>query len=98
MLAVLTACSADPSASYLARDPCAVLAITPIGATPAELDGITAAFALWRDRGVSAFDTATTGAMPPAAARPATAIPSEAMPADAVPDAASPIAIRFDDA
>jgi hypothetical protein len=57
-LAVLAACSADPAASHVARDPCAGLAVTPVDATPVELDGIAAAFTLWRDRGVSAFDPA----------------------------------------
>lgn len=93
MLAALTACSADPSASYLARDPCAVLAVTPIDATPVELDGIVAAFALWRDHGVSAFDAIPTAAIPATAARPDDAIPTGAMADDV-----GPIAIRFDDA
>jgi hypothetical protein len=56
MLAVLTACSADPSASYIARDPCEALVVNTADASPLELDGITAALALWRDHGVSAFD------------------------------------------
>jgi hypothetical protein len=87
MLAVLTACSADPSASYLARDPCAALAVDAADATPLELDGIAAAFALWRDRGVSAFDT-----------MPARTMPGGATPAGATADTTAPIAIRFDDA
>jgi hypothetical protein len=61
-LAVLTACSADPAASYLARDPCDALVLAPIEATPFELDGVVAARALWRDRGVSAFDPASASA------------------------------------
>jgi hypothetical protein len=89
MLAILTACSADPSASYLARDPCATLAVNAADATPLELDGIAAAFALWRERGVSAFD-----------ANPITAdaMPAGAMPSDATADTIDAIAIRFDDA
>lgn len=55
---MLAACSADPAASHVARDPCTALAVTPVDATPVELDGIAAAFTLWRDRGVSAFDSA----------------------------------------
>jgi hypothetical protein len=88
MLAALTACSADPSASYLARDPCAALVVNAADATPLELDGITAAFALWREHGVSAFDAN------PITANPITAIPAGAMPTGTV----DPIAIRFDDA
>jgi Zn-dependent protease with chaperone function len=67
MLAALAACSADHAASYDARDPCAALAITPLDATPVELDGISGAISLWRDRGVSAFDPALA-ADPPAVA------------------------------
>ena len=69
---MLTACSADPAASYLARDPCDALAVAPIDATPLELDGVAAALALWRDRGVSAFDPASAGA--PVATASATVI------------------------
>ena len=57
MLVGLAACSgAESPDSYLARDPCTGLAITTTAATAAELDGIAHAVALWRDRGVSAFD------------------------------------------
>lgn len=80
MLAVLTACSADPSASYLARDPCEALVVNTADASPLELDGITAAFALWRDHGVSAFDSTIPSATPPVTAildptRPDTGMP-----------------------
>jgi hypothetical protein len=85
MLAALTACSADPAASYLARDPCETLAVSFADATPVELDGITAAFALWHDRGVSAFDTGIP-------------IADDAAPTGAIADDARPIAIRFDNA
>jgi hypothetical protein len=64
-LAVLAACSADPAASYVARDPCTPLAITSSAATPVELDGIAAALSLWRDRGVAAFDPASESAPAP---------------------------------
>jgi hypothetical protein len=74
-LAVLAACSADPAASHVARDPCAALAVTPADATSVELDGIAAALALWRDRGVSAFNPATADpTASPDAAAPAIAI------------------------
>jgi hypothetical protein len=89
MLAALAACSADPSASYLARDPCANLAVNAADATPLERDGIAAAFALWREHGVSAFDAN------PIAANP---MPAGAMPSGATADTVDPIAIRFDDA
>jgi hypothetical protein len=107
MLAALTACSADPSATYLARDPCAALVVNAADATPLELDGIAAAFALWRDRGVSAFDANPITANPitanpitanPITANPGGAISADAVATDAMPDAVSPIAIRFDDA
>ncbi|TMQ04915.1 MAG: matrixin family metalloprotease [Deltaproteobacteria bacterium] len=58
MLVVLAACGGIDRAEYIARDPCAPLALTAATATPAELDGIAGAIALWRDRGVSAFDAA----------------------------------------
>jgi len=76
MLAVLAACSADHAASYDALDPCAALAITPLDATPVELDGIAAATSLWRDRGVAAFDPAQAAepAAAPGAPEPAIAI------------------------
>jgi hypothetical protein len=73
-LAVLTACSADPAASYLALDPCDVLAITPIDASPLELDGLAAALALWRAHGVSAFEPASVGDPAVTASAPAIAI------------------------
>src|SRR3954470_7164588 len=59
------ACAAcgDPPASEGAgaHDACAPLAVTAIAATPAEQAGIDGALALWRDRGVSAFDAAAPG-------------------------------------
>jgi len=93
---VLAACSADPAASHVARDPCAALTVTPVDATPVELDGIASAFTLWRDRGVSAFDdpsadpTASTDAPAPGTPPPATPAASD--------EGAAAIAIRFDDA
>jgi len=63
------ACAAcgDPQASEGAgaHDACAALAITAAAATPAEQAGIAGALALWRDRGVSAFDAAPSGAAAP---------------------------------
>ncbi|HET9626680.1 MAG TPA: zinc-dependent metalloprotease family protein [Kofleriaceae bacterium] len=54
--AFLAACGgSDPSASAVAHDPCAPLAIHASAATAAEQAGITGALALWRDRGVTAF-------------------------------------------
>src|SRR5436190_14819206 len=58
MLVVFAACGVTDRAEYVARDPCAPLALTAAAATAAELDGIAGAVALWRDRGVSAFDAA----------------------------------------
>src|SRR4051794_10423384 len=67
------ACAAcgDPQASESAgaHDACATLAITAAAATPAEQAGIAGALALWRDRGVSAFNAAPPAAV---AAAPAT--------------------------
>ncbi len=71
MLAVVTACGgADPGDGYLARDPCTPLAITTVdpATSAAQRDGTTAALALWRGRGVTAFDPS------PAAFDPAGAI------------------------
>jgi hypothetical protein len=66
------ACAAcgDPQASEGAgaHDACAPLAITAAAATPAEQAGIAGALALWRDRGVSAFDAAPLDAAGPAPA------------------------------
>jgi hypothetical protein len=61
-LAVLAACGAEPSESYVARDPCAPLALAAPAATAAEQAGIAGALALWRDRGVAAFDALGTAA------------------------------------
>lgn len=65
------ACAAcgDPQASEGAgaHDACAPLAITTSTATAAEQAGIDGALALWRDRGVSAFDAALPEATPAAA-------------------------------
>ena len=66
MLVALAACGGADRADYVARDPCVALALHPVGATSAELDGITGAVALWRERGVAAFDAAagaTSGAI-----------------------------------
>jgi hypothetical protein len=65
---VLAACGADPQASYVARDPCAPLALTAPAATLLELDGIAAARTLWRDRGVAAFDPPPSSPEPAASA------------------------------
>jgi hypothetical protein len=55
-VAVLAACSgSDPSASAVAHDPCAPLAIRAPDATADEQAGIEAALDLWRGRGVTAF-------------------------------------------
>jgi hypothetical protein len=62
-LAALAACSGSDH-PYIARDPCAALAIISHAATPVEHDGISGALALWRDRGVSAFDAAPDPAGP----------------------------------
>jgi hypothetical protein len=58
MLVALAACGGADRADYLARDPCTPLVLRPVAATPAQLDGIAGAVALWQDRGVSAFDAA----------------------------------------
>jgi hypothetical protein len=64
------ACSgADPSASVIAHDPCAPLAIRATGATAAQQAGIAGALDLWRVHGVTAFvaadaTTAVTAAAP----------------------------------
>jgi len=63
MLAVIAACGgADPGDGYVARDPCTPLAISIQRADPAtsapQRAGTTAALALWRGRGVTAFDPA----------------------------------------
>lgn len=78
----LAACGGADRSDYLSRDPCTALAITAVAATTAERDGIDGAFALWRDRGVSAFDAPPAGSA--GAAAPAT------------PGAA--LEIRFEDA
>ena len=56
MLAALAACSGSARSEYVARDPCSALAITTGATTAAEHDGVAGALALWRARGVSAFD------------------------------------------
>jgi hypothetical protein len=61
MLAVLAACGGPDPPGYVARDPCAGLAITAMDATSVELDGIADAQALWRARGVAAFDGEASG-------------------------------------
>jgi len=82
-LAALAACGADQTTTYVARDPCAPLALTTPGATESELDGIAAALVLWRDRGVAAFDPAPE---------------PQREPAPAATGSEPPIAIRFGDA
>lgn len=58
MLAVVTACGSAPGDGYIARDPCAPLVITMAdpAASAVQRDGTTGALALWRGRGVTAFD------------------------------------------
>jgi hypothetical protein len=73
-LAVLAACGAGDATSYVARDPCAPLAMTAPAATATELDAIAAARALWRDRGVAAFDPSPTASPEPAASAGSIAI------------------------
>jgi hypothetical protein len=58
MLAALAACGGSAPSEYVARDPCTPLEVTVNAATAGERDGIAAAVALWRARGVSAFDAA----------------------------------------
>jgi hypothetical protein len=65
MLVALAACGGSDRSEYVARDPCATLVVTAGDATAVERDGIAGALALWRDRGVAAFDaTAAAGAAP----------------------------------
>ena len=66
---MLAACGADQTTTYVARDPCAPLALTAPAATADELDGIAAARALWRDRGVAAFEPAASASGSPIAIR-----------------------------
>jgi hypothetical protein len=62
-LVVVAACGgSDPSASAVAHDPCAPLAIAAPGATADEQAGIADALALWRGRGVTAFTDAPADA------------------------------------
>ena len=82
--ASLASCATESSESYLARDPCAPLSLAAPTATAAEQTGISGAVALWRDRGVAAFDVAPDDAP---AADPTTASASTG---------ALPIEIRFD--
>lgn len=59
MLAALAACNGADQ-PYVARDACAALAVTATAATAAERDAIDDARALWRERGVAAFDPEST--------------------------------------
>jgi len=60
-LAGVAACTGtDPSDDYVARDPCAALVLGSPSASQAQRDGIADALALWRGRGVSAFDLQAT--------------------------------------
>jgi len=70
MLVALAACGGSDHSEYVARDPCAALAITAVSPTAVERDGVSDALALWRAHGVSAFDAAPAdaGATAPAAA------------------------------
>jgi hypothetical protein len=58
-IAVLAACGGSAGSEIPARDPCAQLAIVAVAPSDAQRDGIAGALALWRDRGVAAFDVAT---------------------------------------
>jgi len=64
-LAALAACHAEAPDGDGSRSPCAALTLTATGATAAQQDGIAGAIALWRGRGVSAFDPAGTAAERP---------------------------------
>jgi hypothetical protein len=111
MLAGVTACGGTDPSGYAAHDPCAALVVSSAAATAVERDGIADALALWRGRGVSAFDQAAPGqaigAAPTAASEPPGPTPGS-MPGptpeptiDGAPDAAPAVAaieIRFDDA
>jgi hypothetical protein len=80
----LAACSgSDPSASAVAHDPCAPLAITVHAATAAEQAGISGALDLWRGRGVTAFGTSDS-------------VSTDADASATASDPASTIAIQFD--
>lgn len=50
---------------YTPRDPCAALAIAPSTSTAAQSDGVRAAIALWRARGVAAFDRTPAAGIAP---------------------------------
>lgn len=57
-LAALAVCACNgtgPSETSV-HDPCAPIAIVTAPVTPVQRDGIAGALALWRDRGVAAFD------------------------------------------
>src|SRR5512139_2479225 len=76
MIAALAACSGtDPS--YVARDPCAALAITTDAATSVQHDGICDALGLWRGRGVTAFELAALSVAPGAPPCPSIAVEFE---------------------
>jgi hypothetical protein len=62
MLAALAACNGSDPPSYVARDPCAALEIISHATTTIERDGVVGALALWRARGVSAFDPVASAA------------------------------------
>jgi hypothetical protein len=63
LLVALAACGgATSSESYIAHDACARLSVTAPRATDAQASGISGALALWRDRGVAAFDPAGSAA------------------------------------
>ncbi|HEY6173612.1 MAG TPA: hypothetical protein VIX73_04175 [Kofleriaceae bacterium] len=55
-IAALAACSGPGGSEIPAHDPCAQLAIIAVAPTDAQRDGVVGALALWRDRGVAAFD------------------------------------------
>ena len=66
-IAALAACSGPGESAIPAHDPCAQLAIVVVAPSDAQRDGIANAQALWRDRGVAAFDAVADPA--PAAPR-----------------------------
>src|SRR5215475_12374510 len=70
MIAALAACGESAGSEIPAHDPCAQLAIVPVAPTDTQRAGVAGALALWRDRGVAAFD---------AVAEPAPAAPGASL-------------------
>ncbi|HEX4422782.1 MAG TPA: M48 family metalloprotease [Kofleriaceae bacterium] len=92
-LAVVAACGgSDPSASAVAHDPCAPLAIDAASLTDAEQAGVIDALALWRGHGITAMTLADGAAPAAGAASGGGGNDATGAPADAA------IALRFEDA